>query len=128
LALPLVTLQAREVTLPCPTFGLAIWFYGVLCDYGRSYVRPLVGLLVTAAAGALPLWFYFGWPSKFWQAIGLSLANTFGVFGFRKDFIKPQVIEALPGMLKVFAALQTGAGIVLLFLFGLALRNRFRIK
>jgi hypothetical protein len=50
------------------------------------------------------------------------------VLGFRKDFIKPQVIDALPGILKVFAALQTGAGLVLLFLFGLALRNRFRMR
>jgi hypothetical protein len=128
LALPLVTLQSRKVTLPRPTFGLAIGVYGVLCDYGRSYVRPLSGLLVTAAAGALPFWFHFGWPSKLWQAVGLSLANTFGVLGFRKEFIKPQVIDALPGILKVFAAVQTGAGIVLLFLFGLALRNRFRMR
>jgi uncharacterized protein YjbI with pentapeptide repeats len=126
--LPPFTLQPRTITLYRPTFGLAIGVYGVLCDYGRSYIRPLYGLLVTAAAGALPFWFYFGWPSKFWQAIGLSLANTFGVLGFRKDFIKPQVIDALPGILKVFAALQTGAGLVLLFLFGLALRNRFRMR
>jgi len=60
--------------------------------------------------------------------MGLSLADTFGVLGFRKDFIKPQVIETLPGILKVFAALQSIAGIVLLFLFGLAVRNRFRMK
>ena len=126
IALPLVTL--RKVRLGRPSFGLAIGFYGVLCDYGRSFVRPLSGLLITAATGALPFWFYFGWPSKFWPAIGLSLANTFGVLGFRKEFIKPHVIDALPGILKVFAALQTGAGIVLLFLFGLALRNRFRMK
>jgi hypothetical protein len=38
------------------------------------------------------------------------------------------VITHLPGLLKVVAALQTSAGIVLLFLFGLAIRNRFRMK
>jgi hypothetical protein len=66
--------------------------------------------------------------TNFWQAIGLSLANTFGVLGFRKDLIASEVIESLPNTLKVVAALQTAAGIVLLFLFGLAIRNRFRMK
>jgi hypothetical protein len=66
--------------------------------------------------------------SKYPTAIGLSLANTFGVFGFRKDFIDPQVIEALSRALKVISAVQTIAGTVLLFLFGLAIRNRFRMK
>jgi hypothetical protein len=73
-------------------------------------------LLVTAGAGALPFWFFFGWPSKFWQALGFSLANTFGVLGFRKDFIAPEVTEHLSGILKVFSAIQTATGIVLLFL------------
>ncbi len=126
-AWPPFTMSVPTITLYRPTFGLAIAVYGRLCDYGRSYVRPLSWVLVTVAAGALLFWLYFG-PTKFWQAVGLSLANTFGVLGFRKDFIKPQVIETLPGLLKVVAALQTTAGTVLLFLFGLALRNRFRMK
>ena len=46
------------------------------------------------------------------QAIGLSLANTFGVLGFRKDFIDPNTLTALPGLLKVVSAAQTVAGIV----------------
>jgi hypothetical protein len=66
--------------------------------------------------------------SKYPQAIGLSLANTFGVLGFRKDFIDPNTIEFLSRILKVVSAAQTVAGIVLLFCFGLAVRNRFRMK
>jgi hypothetical protein len=50
------------------------------------------------------------------------------VLGFRKDLIDPQVLTGLPGWLKVIAASQTIAGIVFLFLFGLAIRNRFRMK
>ncbi len=90
LTLPRIWLEAREIALMWPTSGLPIAIYGFLCDYGRSYIRPLVGLLVTAAVGALPFWFSFGWPSKFWQALGFSFASTFGVLGFRKDFIKPE--------------------------------------
>jgi hypothetical protein len=126
LTFPTIWIEARE--LKWPASGLPIAIYGFLCDYGRSYVRPLVGLLVSAGAGALPFWFSFGWPSKFWQALGFSLASTFGVLGFRKDFVKPEVTEHLIGILKVFAAIQTVTGTVLLFLFGLAIRNRFRMK
>jgi hypothetical protein len=62
------------------------------------------------------------------QAIGLSFANTFGVLDIRKDFIDPDVLQNLPGWLKVVSAIQTIFGIVLLFLFGLGIRNRFRMK
>jgi hypothetical protein len=120
-------LQSRRMVLHRPTFGLAIALYGLLCNYGRSYVRPLVGLLVTIAVGAALSVPHFG-ASKYARAIGLSLANTFAVFGLRKEFIDPQVIEGLSRALKIVSGVQTIAGIVLLFLFGLAVRNRFRMK
>jgi len=127
LKLPPFTIRARTITLHGPAPGLPIALYGLLCDYGRSYIRPLYGLLITITVGILAFLPHFG-LHKFKKAIGLSIANTLGVLGFRKDFVDPQVIEALPGSLKVFSAMQTVAGIVLLFLFGLAIRNRFRMK
>jgi uncharacterized protein YjbI with pentapeptide repeats len=95
-------LQSRRIMLHRPTFGLAIALYGLLCDYGRSYVRPLLGLLFTTAAGAIPLYVYFNAyvhfsAAQFSRAIGVSLANTFGIFGFRKDFVSPELIDTLPG-------------------------------
>ena len=33
--------------------GIPIALYGIICDYGRSYIRPLIGLFVVAAIGAL---------------------------------------------------------------------------
>jgi uncharacterized protein YjbI with pentapeptide repeats len=107
--------------------GLPAALYGLLCNYGRSYVRPLWGLLITAAVG-IPLFWLHLRLGHFGKAVCLSLANTFGAFGFRKDFIDPKLIESLPGTLQVFSAVQTIAGTTLLFLFGLALRNRFRMK
>jgi hypothetical protein len=107
--------------------SLPIAFYGVLSDYGRSYIRPLVALFVTVAVGAVLFLPHFG-LSRYPLAIGLSVANTVGVLGFRKDFINPQVIDALSRALKVVSAVQTVAGIVSLFFFGLAVRNRFRMK
>jgi hypothetical protein len=95
--------------------------------YGRSYARPLLGLAITAIAGAPLFWPHFGWSKLGW-ALGLSLANTFGVLGFRKDFIEPSLIEHLSGSLKIVSGAQTIFGAELLFLFGLAIRKRFRIK
>jgi hypothetical protein len=77
--------------------------------------------------GALLCWPYFG-VGNLGKAMGFSLAITLGVLGFRKDFVPSSVMDCLPGPLKVVAGLQTVAGLVLLFLFGLALRNRFRMK
>jgi uncharacterized protein YjbI with pentapeptide repeats len=116
-------LQSRRVL----GIGTPIVIYGLLCDYGRSYFLPLGWLFVTIVVGAALFLTHFG-LSKYPQAIGLSLANTFGVLGFRKDFIDPNTIEFLSRILKVVSAAQTIAGIVLLFCFGLAVRNRFRMK
>jgi uncharacterized protein YjbI with pentapeptide repeats len=140
-------MQSRRV-LNGPIAGIPIALYSLLCDYGRSYVLPLCWLLLITAVGVPLFWWHFVlwnfwqsvtlsnfWQSavlsilsNFWQAIGLSLANTFGVLGLRKDLIAAEVIESLPGSLKVISAAQTVAGIVLLFLLGLAIRNRFRMK
>jgi hypothetical protein len=63
-----------------------------------------------------------------WQSLGLSFANTLNVFGFRKDFFDAAMIERLPAFLKILAAIQTILGTIILFLFGLGVRNKFRMK
>ena len=60
-------------------------------------------------------------------AIGLSFASTLSVLG-RSLLVRPEVFLALPDWLKAVSALQSLLGIVLLFLFGLGIRNRFRMK
>jgi hypothetical protein len=117
--------------------GLPIALYGVLCGHGRYYIRPLAILFVIVILGAVPIRAYFGggWSLATFTdhgfgggAIGLSFANTFGILGIRKDLIDPGILQSLPGWLKVAATIQTICGIVLLFLFGLSIRNRFRMK
>jgi hypothetical protein len=60
------------------------------------------------------------------KAIGLSFINTFGVLGFQR--LLPDATRELSDLLLVVAGVQMMAGVILLFLFGLALRNRFRMR
>lgn len=114
--------------------GWPILVYGAVADYGRSYWTPLGWLCGIAFVGGLLLLPYFdlalGQPlgSSIGQSFGLSLVNTLDVLGFRKDFIDPTLVECLPWGLKALSGAQTILGGVLLFLFGLGIRNRFRMK
>jgi hypothetical protein len=66
-------LQSRRVLLGRWGWGLAIWLYGLLCDYGRSYLRPLVALFVVSVIGALAFWFFDA--RTYGEALGLSVAK-----------------------------------------------------
>jgi uncharacterized protein YjbI with pentapeptide repeats len=116
-------LQSRRV-LAGPWRGFPIAIYGIFSDYGRSYLRPLVSLFVVMAIGAVAFWYFDA--RTFGEALGLSSANTLSVFGFRRDF--GLEIDTPLAQLKVLAAIQTILGTILLFLFGLGIRNRFRMK
>jgi hypothetical protein len=124
---PMVGRMIPGLRIRRPAAGALIAIYGVACDFGRSYVRPFCGLLATILIGALLLWPHFG-VSRFEKAIGLSLANTFGVLGLRKDFVSADTLAGLPNLLTAVSGVQTFAGAILLFLLGLALRNRFRMR
>ncbi|HXN87891.1 MAG TPA: pentapeptide repeat-containing protein [Methylocella sp.] len=117
-------LQSRRIEQG-PVWGFPFAIYGVLSGYGRSYLRPLGALFVVVATGAVAFWRFDA--RSFAEALGLSAANTLNVFGFRRDF--NLAIDDTPfAWLKVFAAGQTIFGTILLFLFGLGIRNKFRMK
>jgi Pentapeptide repeats (9 copies) len=123
-------LQSRRVEQG-PWRGWPIALYGLVSDYGCSYARPFLWLLAVAAIGGLLLLFSDALPAE--KSFGFSAASTLNVFGFRKDFFDAATIECLPASLKILAALQTILGTILLFLFGLGLfglgiRNKFRMK
>lgn len=128
-------LQCQRVVLGWR--GLPILLYGAFSGYGRSYMRPLGILVAVITLGAVPIRAHFGggWSLATFTghpigggALGLSFANTFGFLSIRKDLIDTALLQGLPGWLKVVATIQNLLGIVLLFLFGLGIRNRFRIK
>ena len=51
----------------------------------------------------------------------------FGFLGFSRTFLSDE-IKTLTAFSEVVSATQTIVGLILFFLLGLALRNRFRIK
>jgi hypothetical protein len=118
-------LQSRRVSLG-PWKGLPVALYGAFSDYGRSYVWPFLWLFAVMTFGAA-IFRHFG-ALTLGEASGLSAANTFNVFGFRKDFIASSVTSGLSPWLEVVTAVQTILGTILLFLFGLGIRNKFRMK
>jgi hypothetical protein len=112
--------------------GLPIAAYGFASDYGRSYMRPLLLLVLTVMVGAIPL---LVTPLRVRncavlngaEAIGISFANTLSLLG--RPLLRPEVVlYEYPDWLKAVATVQTILGIAFLFLFGLGIRNRFRMK
>ena len=95
-------------------------------EYGYGVWQPVVGIIATWALGAGALWCW-GCMSV-WTAAGLSFSNIFRFFGFQRVHFEPGIINSLPFPLEVMTGIQTVVGFVLLFLLGLGLRNRFRLK
>jgi len=95
-------------------------------EYGYGVWQPVAGIIATWALGAGALWCW-GCMSG-WTAAGLSFSNIFRFFGFQRVHFEPGIINSLPFPLEVMTAVQTLVGFVLLFLLGLGLRNRFRLK
>lgn len=114
-------LQARRKKLG-PWRGWPISAYGLVSNYGRSLTRPLLALIVVAAIGAFAFWHFDA--RSYEEALALSLANALNVFGVRTDLLADTPVI----WLKVLGLVQTLFGILFLFLFGLGLRNRFRMK
>lgn len=99
--------------------------FGWLSDYGYSIYRPALWLIA--------LWLGFASVYKvfsslsFTESLGLSIASLLQFTGWQRVYFS-EVMADLPVWLKILAGFQTIAGIVLLFLLGLGLRNRFRFK
>lgn len=106
--------------------GMPIGVYGALCDYGQSYLRPLGWLLAVILVGAVQFWPMLEWD--FLLSLGISAANTLGPLGLRKELIGSTTLPDLSPWLQFLTGAQMLTGLILLFLIGLGLRNRFRMK
>ena len=94
-------------------------------EYGYGVWQPLLGMFLLWFAGfvALAVWSDLGE----WKSGGLSFANIFRFFGYQSTYFGDE-IQNLPWGLQLTGGAQTFIGFILLFLFCLGLRNRFRLK
>jgi hypothetical protein len=63
-----------------------------------------------------------------WHAAAISFANIFSIFPGAGKIMLAEHPVILSGALRLFAVTQFIFGALLIFLLGLALRNRFRMK
>lgn len=115
--------------------------YGLLSDYGRSILRPVAWLIGTTALSIATIAYSnWSWADGLWQRLiafavlavtnatllvgsdrWLLRAEAFKKIGFNSD----QRSFSLAGESLAYA--QSAFSLLMLFLIGLALRNRFRI-
>ncbi len=105
--------------------------FELLSDFGNSVARPAGWLSVVWLSGVIAKLGMVkgGVLADLWTigpAMGWSFANLFSFFGFRGLFFEEA--KELPALLQVTSGVQTVLGFVLLFLLGLGLRNRFRLR
>lgn len=111
--------------------------YGALSDYGRSVLFPTFYLIISIAAffafltfageclssvgGALQCDYI---PAE--KALGLSLTSALGFLPLKKEIYSD--LSSLSSAAHAIMAVETLVSFALLFLIGLGLRNRFRMK
>ncbi len=102
--------------------------YDVFSGYGLSVGSPLFWFVVLFAVGAdIFAWapVHKGAPLPYYIAEGLSLTNLAPFLPYKPD---KDIIGCLSPLAKIFGNAQSLLGVILLFLLGLALRNRFRMR
>jgi hypothetical protein len=103
-------------------------FYAIyrFSEYGYGVKQPSLAIVLLWLAGALSLVYWGGMQCA--AALGLSFANIFRFFGFQRVYFESGTIKDLNMWLEIMTGSQTVIGYFLLFLLGLGLRNRFRLK
>lgn len=110
------------------------WAFEKISDFGISVKRPMVGLVASIVIGAAVLALYLGMHGRvadgavFWESLGWSVSNSVPFLGYGKLYYGAGYVEGFHWGIKAMAGVQTFAGYVLLFLLGLGLRNRFRLR
>jgi hypothetical protein len=102
--------------------------YQILSGYGQSVRLPVFWLVMVFVFGAslfalVPV--YKGIPLAYDEAAGLSITNLISFLPYK---VENDVSTHLSAFAKIIGNLQSLFGFLLLFLLGLALRNRFRMK
>jgi uncharacterized protein YjbI with pentapeptide repeats len=125
-------LRARRGLIP-PLSGawLLNYLYEASSDYGQSISRPLLWLFVLFVIGCAifagaPV--FKGTRMTIPGAAGLSFANIFSFLPLTREIMTAEMAAGLSTAAKIVGVVQSILGALLLFLLGLALRTRFRMR
>jgi uncharacterized protein YjbI with pentapeptide repeats len=125
-------LRARRGLLsPGSGAWLLNYAYEVSSDYGQSIERPLLWLFVLFVSGSI---FFAGSPvfkgarMTIPVAAGLSFANIFSFLPLAREILGADMVAGLSRAAQIIGVVQSLLGALLLFLLGLALRTRFRMR
>jgi hypothetical protein len=124
-----------------PARLLASYIYELASDFGRSWIRPLVGLLATVAVAFTQFRAVAPAGTSDWVSFVAAGINIFPFAGQAVTGRKIMVEGLCPTpdadtesaldcltQLYTISAVEGFFGLIFLFLIGLGLRNRFRIK
>ena len=112
--------------------GFLNGLYDALSDYGRSVARPLTTLGFVVFACFVALMASNECIGETCTTIGrgkafaLSMTSALGFLPLKKEIFSS--LDSLSPAAHVFMATNTVLSFILLFLIGLGLRNRFRMK
>jgi uncharacterized protein YjbI with pentapeptide repeats len=111
--------------------------YGALSDYGHSIRLPVEWLAALIVTGWVIFSFWLAlcqpagaatrWHQPLVEGLSLSIANTLPFLGLMRS-MHPHFYERAPALIDFLSIAQSLAGIILLFLLGLGLRTRFRMR
>jgi hypothetical protein len=107
------------------------YLYEASSNYGQSIGRPFLWLFGLFAIGSA---FFAGTPvfngtrMPIPRAAWLSFANIFSFLPVKREIMTPDMIEGLSSAAQIVGVVQSLVGLVLIFLLGLALRSRFRMR
>ena len=114
---------------------LALYYlYDCISDYGRSIVRPILGLIGTSwVCKEVYLAFALKSEDASWNAVKFSVGHIFSIYPGVRETRKSAInvlfgedFACAPWWLPIVTTSQYVVSTALLFLLGLALRNRFR--
>ena len=99
--------------------------YWLFSNYGRSTVRPIIWLIVFSALLA-GYYAKFPWTWEAWaRPLECARKNVLPILGSNRQVLNDCAVEFKQAAL--FTEAHSVMSVVLLFLLGLALRNRFRL-
>jgi hypothetical protein len=125
-------LRARRGLVPV---GSGAWLlnyaYEAFSDYGQSVGKPLLwlfGLFTFGSAIFAGIAVFNGARMTLPSAAGLSFANIFSFLPIKREIMTGEMVAGLSSVAQIVCAVQSLLGALLLFLLGLALRSRFRMR